>query len=67
MISFTVMPGLVPGIHGNRQAVRSSSWMAGTSHTAVRFIEIGCSVLAPTLVMVVITGLDPVIHAFFPF
>jgi len=35
--------------------------------TAVRFIEIGCSVLAPTLVMVVITGLDPVIHAFFPF
>jgi hypothetical protein len=36
--------------------------------TAVQwFIEIGCSVLASTLVMVVITGLDPVIHAFFPF
>jgi len=34
---------------------------------AVRFIEIGCSVLAPTLVIIVITGLDPVIHAFFPF
>jgi hypothetical protein len=31
MISFTVMPGLVPGIHGKLQAVRGSSWMAGTS------------------------------------
>jgi hypothetical protein len=46
---------------------KQKMWMAGTRHTAVRFIEIGCSVLAPTLVMVVITGLDPVIHAFFPF
>jgi hypothetical protein len=31
MISFTVMPGLVLDIHGKRQAVRSSSWMAETS------------------------------------
>jgi hypothetical protein len=38
-----------------------------TWSTAFRFIEIGCSVLASTLVMVVITGLVPVIHAFFPF
>jgi hypothetical protein len=67
MISFTVMPGLVPGIHGKRQAVRRSSWIAGTSRTAVQLSEIGCSVLATTLVMVVITGLVPVIHAFFPF
>jgi len=25
-----VMPGLVPGIHGNRQGLCRKSWMAGT-------------------------------------
>jgi hypothetical protein len=58
-----VMPGLDPGIHEMHQ--QAERWMdCRVKPTAVRFSDIGCKVLVSTLVMIVITGLDPVIHAF---
>jgi hypothetical protein len=43
-----VMPGLVPGIHGNRYSVRRNSWMAGTRPAMTGICE---SCLSATLLV----------------
>jgi hypothetical protein len=37
--SLMVLPGLVPGIHGNRQGVCSFSWVAGSSLAKTREVN----------------------------